>query len=70
MQMNGPEPSPESSTEYIGLVALGGGLDIRVTDNVLIGATASALLQGTEKLRTFELGLHLSYGWLPSSTRP
>ena len=70
MQMNGPEPSPESSTEYIGLVALGGGLDIRVTDDVLIGATASALLQGTEKLRTFELGLHLSYGWLPSSTRP
>lgn len=55
---------PDDSVEFSGLFLFGAGVDYRVSEQFVIGSAATALLGG-EELRTFEVGVHVRYGWTP-----
>lgn len=61
------QPTPESGTssEFSGLMFFGLGYTKRISEKWLVGTSATAILQGTEQVRTLEVGVHIGYGFTP-----
>jgi len=62
--------SPGSSSEFSGLTIFGGGLARRLNDQFIASVSVTTVTpygapSSGDELRTFEVGIHLGYGWNP-----
>ena len=56
----------DDSIEFTALLSFGGGVDYRISEQLIAGVALSATAPtGAEELRTFSGGIHLGYGWNP-----
>ena len=64
--------STDTSYELSAFLTFGGEIGLRLSDNVILGASASAVSNLTSTgespgFQSIELGVHLTYGWSPST---
>lgn len=62
-------PEPDAPFEFSPFLALGGGVNLRIGEGLLVGLAlaGSAPINSDEDLtrNTFEIGMNVSYGWNP-----